>query len=762
MYKVSIDFEGREYSLEAGKFAKFANGSVMVRSGDTMVLVTATAGTTPKDLDFLPLSVEYREKMASAGKIPGGFLKREARPSTKEILVARLIDRPCRPMFPKGWNYETQIVANVFSAEPDVDPENLACVGTSAALIISNIPFNGPISEVRVGRLDGKFIANPSPTQLEECDIDITIAGTDASINMVEGESNEISEAEFLEAITYGHARIKELNNLQNELLKLTSQEKREFTVVETPVEIIDFVESSIGSELNEYVNKVTTKTERTNTRMDLKAKAIELAAEKFGESEEFADTYEKFVGQAFGKHEKASMRKMIVEDGKRLDGRKPDEVRSITSEVGLLPRVHGSALFTRGETQSLTTCTLGTKSDEQMVDGLLPTYTSKFYLHYNFPPYSVGETGRMFGVSRREIGHGNLAERALKRMIPTDKDFPYTVRIVSEILESNGSSSMATVCAGSMSMMNSGLPIKKAVSGIAMGLIMEDDKHAILSDILGDEDFLGDMDFKVAGTREGITACQMDMKIEGISIELMKDALDQASVGRLHILDKMEETISEPAAELSEYAPRFTVMKIATDEIGAVIGSGGSVIREICAECEVEINIEDDGTVTIAATSGEKAKKAQDFIEELLAKPEVGVVYDGVIKELREGLGAFVEIMPKTVGLLHISQIDWKRVDDMTPYFAVGDKVQVKCMDVSPDGKMKLSRRELIEKPEGWVDRPPRPRSNDRGGDRRGGGRDDRRGGGDRRDSRPPRRDDNRSDDRKPDRPSEERHSEI
>jgi polyribonucleotide nucleotidyltransferase len=749
MYKVSIEMEGKEYSLEAGKFAKFANGSVMVRSGDTMVLVTATAGTTPKDLDFLPLSVEYREKMASAGKIPGGFLKREARPSTKEILVARLIDRPCRPLFPKDWNYETQIVANAFSAEPDVDPENLACLGTSAALVISNIPFNGPISEVRVGRLDGKFIANPSPSQLEECDIDITVAGTDGAINMVEGESDEISETEFLEAVEYGHARVKELNNLQLELAKLISSPKREYELRETPEEFVDFVQNSVGTELEEYVNKVTTKSERTETRRLLKEKAIELASEKYSDSEEYSENYEKYVGQGFGKLEKAAMRKMIVGDGKRLDGRKLDEVRPISSEVGLLPRVHGSALFTRGETQSLTTCTLGTKSDEQMVDGLLPTYTSKFYLHYNFPPYSVGETGRMFGVSRREIGHGNLAERALKRMIPTDKDFPYTVRIVSEILESNGSSSMATVCAGSMSMMNSGLPIKKAVSGIAMGLIMEDDKSAILSDILGDEDFLGDMDFKVAGTRDGITACQMDMKIEGITVELMKEALAQANEGRMHILDKMEETISEPAAELSQYAPRFTVMKIATDEIGAVIGSGGSVIREICADCDVEINIEDDGTVTIAATNGENAKKAQDIIEQLLAKPEVGVVYDGVVKELREGLGAFLEIMPKTVGLLHISQIDWKRVDDMTPYFKVGDTVSVKCMDVSPDGKMKLSRRELIDKPEGWVDRPPRPRGNDRG-DRRGG-RDDRggRGGGDRRDSRPPRRDDRRSDNR-------------
>ncbi len=760
MYKVSIEIEGREYSLEAGKYAKFANGSVMVRSGDTMVLVTATAGTTPKDLDFLPLSVEYREKMASAGKIPGGFLKREARPSTKEILVARLIDRPCRPLFPKDWNYETQIIANAFSAEPDVDPENLACLGASAALIISNIPFAGPISEVRVGRLDGKFISNPSPSQLEQCDIDITVAGTNSAVNMVEGESDEISESEFLEAVTYGHARVKELNNLQLELAKLISSPKREFELRETPEEFVEFVENSVGNELKEYVHKVTTKSERTETRRLLKEKAVALAKEKYAESEEYSDNYEKYIGQGFGKLEKSEMRKMIVEDGKRLDGRKLDEVRPISGEVGLLPRVHGSALFTRGETQSLTTCTLGTKTDEQMVDGLLPTYTAKFYLHYNFPPYSVGETGRMFGVSRREIGHGNLAERALKRMISDDKDFPYTVRIVSEILESNGSSSMATVCAGSMSMMDSGLPVKKAVSGIAMGLIIEDGKTAILSDILGDEDYLGDMDFKVAGTRDGITACQMDMKIEGITIELLESALSQANVGRLHILDKMAETISESRQELSEYAPRFTVMKIATDEIGAVIGSGGSVIREICADCDVEINIEDDGTVTIAATNGENAKKAQDFIEQLLAKPEVGVVYDGLIKELREGLGAFVEIMPKIVGLLHISQIDWKRVDDMTPYFNVGDKVQVKCMDVSPDGKMKLSRRELIDKPEGWVDRPPRQRSNDRRG-----GRDDRggRGGGDRRDSRPPRRDDRRSpDNRDRNNPPNERHSEI
>lgn len=753
MYKASIDFNGRELSLEAGKFAKFANGSVMVRCGDTMVLVTVTASSNELEgIDFLPLQVEYREKMAAAGKFPGGFLKREGRPSEKEILVARLIDRPIRPMIPKGWYHETQIVAQVFSAEKDVDPENIAALGASAALLISDIPFNGPIAEVRVGRLNGEFIANPTEEQLEECVIDITVAGTDSSVVMVEGESSEISESEFLEAIEFGHNQIKALNDLQKQLLAQTSKEKLTFEKKEVPEEIYTFIESTISKGLDEYVHKNTSKEERGENRRALKEQAQEAVNEKFAGNEEYEGKLDAYIGEVFSKLEKIYMRKMILDDKIRLDGRKLDEIRPIATEIGLLPRAHGSALFTRGETQSLTTATLGTSSDEQMIDGLLPTHTSKFYLHYNFPPFSVGETGRFGGTSRREIGHGKLAERALAKMMPSE-NFEYTVRVVSDILESNGSSSMATVCAGSMALMNAGVPLKKSVAGIAMGLIMEEDSYAILSDILGDEDFLGDMDFKVAGTRDGITACQMDIKIEGLSIELMKEALNQAHAGRMHILDKMAETIEEASEELSPYAPRFTSFKIPNDSIGLLIGPGGSTIREITAESNTDINIEDDGTVIIAATSQEDADTARAIIDKLMEKPEEGKVYTGKVKEVREGLGALIEFMPKQVGLLHISQIAWEKTENVADVITAGEEIEVKLLEIGRDGKFKLSRKVLLEKPEGYVEPEPRPRRDDRRGgrdDRRGGrGRDDRRGGRDRYDNRDrgPREDRDRND---------------
>ena len=741
MNKVSIDFNGRELSLESGKFAKFANGSVMVRCGDTMILVTVVASANELEgIDFLPLQVEYREKMSAAGKIPGGFLKREGRPSEKEILVARLIDRPIRPMIPKGWYHETQIVAQVFSAEPDVDPENIAALGASAALLISDIPFNGPIAEVRVGRLNGEFIPNPTPSQLEECDIDLTVAGTDSAVIMVEGESDEISEEEFLSAIEYGHEQIKLLNDLQNQLLKLSSKEKKEFAVKEHPAEIVELVQTTIEKDLDKYVHTTTSKEERGESRRALKEAALEAANAKFGENEEYAETLEKTVGEIFSKMEKAAMRNMILVDKQRLDGRKLDEIRPISTEIGLLPRVHGSALFTRGETQSLTSVTLGTSTDEQLIDGLLPKHVSKFYLHYNFPPFSVGETGRFGGTSRREIGHGNLAERALKKMMPSEEDFSYTVRVISDILESNGSSSMATVCAGSMALMDAGVPLGKPVAGIAMGLILEDENYAVLSDILGDEDFLGDMDFKVAGTKDGITACQMDIKIEGLSMEIMTKALEQSKAGRLHILDKMGETIEDKNEEFSPYAPRFTKIQIPTDSIGLLIGPGGATIREITAESGADINIDDDGIVTIAATAQEYADKATELINQLMAKPEEGEVYTGKVKEVREGLGAFVEIMPKQTGLLHISQIAWERTENVGDHLKEGDEVEVKLLEISRDGKFKLSRKVLLEKPEGYVEPEPKPRRDDR----RGGGRDrrdDRRGGGRRDDRRDDRR---------------------
>lgn len=701
--KVSKIIDGKEYTIEAGKLARFASGAVMISYGETMVLVTTVASEKELEgIDFLPLQVEYREKLASAGKIPGGFLKREGRPSDKEILTSRLIDRPCRPMFPKDWHYDTQIVAQVFSAAPENDPECIAAVGASAALMISDIPFNGPISEVKVGRIDGKFILNPSHSELEKCDINMTIAGTDKSIVMVEGESKEISEVEFIAAIEFAHSQIKEFNALQRELHSLISKEKRTYTTKEIPQEIIDTVKAAISAELKAFVYSDTTKSERSEKRTELKTKAVESLKEKFSESEEYIDKLESYGNTLFSKLEKQAMREMILVDNLRLDGRNTTQIRPITIETGLLPRAHGSALFTRGETQSLTTVTLGTSRDEQMIDGLLPTSSSRFYLQYNFPPFSVGETGRFGGVSRREVGHGNLAERSLKTIAPKDDDFAYTIRVVSDILESNGSSSMATVCAASLALFDAGVPMPKAVSGIAMGLILEDERYAILSDILGDEDFLGDMDFKVAGTSEGITACQMDIKIEGLSIEILTKALAQANVGRLHILNIMNEHTNKPKEDISKYAPRFTKMMIPKDTIGAVIGTGGETIRNIIKETGVEINIEDDGTVMIAATSQEASQAAEEMIKGIIAKPELDAVYpNALVKEVREGLGAIMEFMPGKQALLHISQIAHERVEKVEDYVKAGDRFDVQLIEITRDGKFRLSRKSLLPRPE-------------------------------------------------------------
>lgn len=734
MHTVSIDFNGNTYSLETGRFAKFANGAVMARCGDTMVLVTAVATNEEKpDIDFLPLQVEYREKASSAGKFPGGFLKREGRPSDHEVLCSRLIDRPIRPLITKKWHYETQVLATVFSVQPEIDPDTIAAVGASAALLISDIPFNGPFSEVKIGRIDGEFVVNPSFDMLKNSDIDMTVAGTDAAIIMVEGESKEISEEDFVNALQYAHDRIKELNQLQRKLAELCANEKRPYDDHEIDPEFIQTIENEILTELVEYVHKVTTKVERQNTRNEIFAKALAKIEEVFGENEEYIGKLNKLTDELVGKLEKREMRKMILNEGKRLDGRTLTDIRKITCEVGVLPRTHGSALFTRGETQSLSSTTLGTKHDEQMVDGLRPTYSNKFMLHYNFPPFCTGEVGRL-GTGRREIGHGNLAERALKPMLPDQELFPYTMRVISDILESNGSSSMATVCAGSLSLFDAGVPMKKPVAGIAMGLIKEEDKVAVLSDILGDEDFLGDMDFKVTGTTDGITAYQMDIKIEGLSVEIMTTALEQARLGRLHILNIMNETLPEPRKDVSYYAPRFSTMRIPVETIGAVIGSGGETIRSIVQETGAEINIEDDGTVTIAATSQFASEEARKKIESLIQAPAEGEVYSGKVKEIREGLGALVEFIPKKQGLLHISQISHERTENVADVLKVGDIVEVKLLEITRDGKFRLSRKALIPRPDGlpYEEEPrrpssPRPYGNDRGNDR--GRRDDRRG---------------------------------
>ena len=759
-HSVSLELNGREYSIETGRFAKLANGSVMVRYGDTMVLVTVCAAQVPRtDLDFLPLTVEYREKTAAAGKIPGGFFKREGKPSEKEVLSARLIDRPARPLFPKSWQKETQIVASVYSSEPEIDADTLAAVGASAALVISDIPFGGPYSEVSIGRINGEFIVNPTVSQLLESDIEIIVAGTDDAIMMVEGSSKEISEDDFINALEYAHSYIKKLNALQFQLKELVGKAKQEIPSIEENTELLEAITSIAAPLIREQIRKSYTKEQRIEFAKQLRETVLSSLQEMLPlvETSEIDARAKKTKGYIY-KIEKHEMRRMIIDDKVRLDGRSTTDIRSINCDTTVLPRTHGSALFTRGETQSLTTVTLGTKSDEQLIDGLFPTEYRRFMLHYNFPPFSTGEAGRMTGTSRREIGHGKLAERALQIMLPNNEDFPYVVRIVSDILESNGSSSMATVCAGSLALMDAGVPLKKPVAGIAMGLIKEEDDAAILSDILGDEDFLGDMDFKVAGTLDGITACQMDIKIAGLSTHLMRQALEQARTGRLHILNVMNEALSAPREDLSEYAPRLTTIMIPNDMIGTVIGPGGDTIRGMQREFGVEITIEDDGSCIIAATNKEAAQLTIDRIRAITSPPEIGKVYTATVKDVREGLGAIVEFMPKTKGLLHISQISYEYFQNVSDVLKPGQHIDVKLLEIQSDGKFRLSHKVLLTPPEGYVEpqrseRPPR-RDDRRFDDRRSG---DRRGGGDRRyDDRP--RDDRPRDDRpRDDRPRDE-----
>ena len=685
-----LEFGGKKFSIESGRYAKQANGAVMVQYGESMVLVTAVAAEQVKeDLDYFPLQVEYREKTSAAGKFPGGYIKREGRPTEKEILSARLVDRPIRPLFPNEFNNETQIVALVFSYDGENDTDVLAAVGASAALTISDIPFYGPIAEVRVGRINGQFVVNPTHQQIKEGDIELVVAGTSDSIMMVEGESNEINEDEMLDALKFAQGEIKKLVELQLELAKEINKQKRDVPEKSIDESLKNDVNQFVKDNLKEIVYSVLSKEERSSKNKELAENVKNNLSEKYPDQE-------KIIGEILHDLEKDLMRERILSEGIRLDGRNTTQIRPISIELGILPRTHGSSLFTRGETQSLTTVTLGTKNDEQTVDGLLEEYSKKFMLHYNFPPFSVGEVGRMTGVGRREIGHGNLAERALKIMFPSEDQFPYTVRIISDILESNGSSSMATVCAGSLALMDAGVPIKKPVAGIAMGLIKEKEKFAILSDILGNEDHLGDMDFKVAGTKDGITAFQMDIKIQGISFEIMEKALLQAKEGRYHILNIMDEAITEPRSSISPLAPRLITMQIETDQIGAVIGPGGKTIQGMQRLFGVEINIDNDGKINIASPNKENATKCKEYIKKLTSTPEVGEIYDGVITKIMD-FGAFVEILPGKEGLLHISQIDNKRVNKVTDYFKEGDKVTVKLLKVE-NGKYSLSRKELLK----------------------------------------------------------------
>lgn len=688
--KKEVEIGGKTFSIETGRYAKQAGGAVMVRYGDTMVLVTAVAAAEAKeDQDFFPLQVEYREKTSAAGKFPGGYIKREGRPTEKEILSARLIDRPIRPLFPEEFKNETQVIAFVVSYDGENESDVLGAVGASAALMISDIPFEGPMAEVRIGRVDGQLIVNPTYQQMKLSDIELVVGGTADSIMMVEGEAKEIGEAELLETLKFAHNEIKKLVQLQNEFREAAGKPKIAFAKKEIDEALLKEINEIAIDKYREIVYSILSKEERSEKNKELKEFVVSSLEEKY-------PGQESVISEILHDMEKDLMRKRILEEGIRLDGRNTKEIRPISIEIGILPRTHGSSLFTRGETQSLTTLTLGSKNDEQSIDGLTEEYSKKFMLHYNFPPFSVGEVGRMMGVGRREIGHGNLAERALKNVLPGEDKFPYTMRVISDILESNGSSSMATVCAGSLALMDGGVPIRKSVAGIAMGLVKEDDKFAILSDILGNEDHLGDMDFKVAGTSDGITAFQMDIKIKGISFEIMELALQQAKEGRLHILKIMDQAISTPREHLSPWAPRLITMKIETDQIGLVIGPGGKTIQGMQRLFGVDIVIEDDGTVNIASPNKENAAKCKEYIKKLTATPEVGEIYDGVITKIMD-FGAFVEILPGKEGLLHISQIDNKRVNKVSDYFKEGDKVTVKLMKIE-NGKFSLSRKELLK----------------------------------------------------------------
>ena len=691
MHTKEIELGGKTLSIETGRYAKQSNGAVMVSYGDTMVLVTAVAASEAKeDIDFFPLSVEYRERMFAAGKFPGGFIKREGRPSEKEILSARLIDRPIRPLFSKEYRNETQIAAFVYSYDGENDPDVLAAVGASAALTISDIPFLEPVGQVRVGRLNGQFLVNPTMQQIEECDIELVVAGTETSIMMVEGESKEVTEAELLEALKFAHLEIIKIIDLQKELQKECGKAKMEVAEKEVNQELKDEVYKLALDKYKEIVSSVLAKEERAARNKELGVEVLEALEEKYPEQE-------KQIKEILHDIEKDLMRERILKEGIRLDGRNLTQVRPISIDLDILPRTHASALFTRGETQSLMTLTLGNKRDEQIVDGMHEEYRKRFMLHYNFPPFSVGEVGRYTGVGRREVGHGNLAERSLKYAVPPVETFPYIIRLNSDILESNGSSSMATVCSGSLAMMAGGVPTKCAIAGIAMGLVKEGDDYAVLSDILGNEDHLGDMDFKVAGSADGITGFQMDIKIQGISYEIMEKALNQAKEGRVHILNEMSKAITEAREQLSKYAPTLLSAVIDPEKIGTVIGPGGKVIQGIQKEFSVEINIEEDGTVNIAGQDAELARKAKEYIKKLVEVPVEGKTYEGPVVKIAD-FGAFVEILPSHQGLLHISQIDHKRIKQVSDVLKVGDIVRVKLMKIE-NGKFSLSRKALLEK---------------------------------------------------------------
>jgi polyribonucleotide nucleotidyltransferase len=688
---VEIVVGGRPLSIESGRVAKQANGAVVVKQGDTIVLVTAVATSDVREgVDFLPLTVDYQEMAYAAGRIPGNFFRREmGRPSDKEILTSRVIDRPIRPLFPKGWHYETQIIATVLSVDQTNEPDILAIVGASAALSVSDIPFLRPIAGVRVGRIAGEFVINPAQVQLLESDLDLIVAGTKDGVVMVEGGANFIPEEDLLEAIFSAYEAIKPIVEVQEKLAGLICKPKRWVDETQKDELLVQRIEELIAG-LMPAVLTTLSKIERQNKRKEMRDYVLERLGEDFiGREREALAILEEL--------EKKFVRRMVLEDRKRLDGRGFANVRPISCEVGILPRTHGSALFTRGETQSLAITTLGTASDEQRIESLAGETFKPFLLHYNFPPFSVGEARALRGPGRREIGHGALAERALSRVIPSSDQFPYTIRVVSEILEANGSSSMATICGASLSLMDAGIPVKAAVAGIAMGLIKEADRFAVLSDIIGDEDHMGDMDFKVAGTGEGVTALQMDIKITGVTKEIMYQALNQAREGRLFILDRMNEVLSEYRPNISEFAPRIFTMKVKPEKIRDLIGPGGKMIKYLTTESGVlRIDIDDDGTVKIASPSLDITNKAISMIKAVIQEPEVGHIYQGTVRRIMD-FGAFVEILPGVDGLVHISQLDTTRVKNVRDILKEGDQVMVKVLEVDSQGKIRLSRKEAL-----------------------------------------------------------------
>ncbi|MGE4545719.1 MAG: polyribonucleotide nucleotidyltransferase [Pedobacter sp.] len=687
--KVECQFNGQTLTLETGKMARQADGAVVVTYGDTKVLCTAVSAKQLREgQGFFPLTVNYQEKFYAGGKIPGSFFRRERGATERETLVCRLIDRPLRPLFPKGYMFETQIMPTVISVDEQNDPDTLAMLGASAAVAVSDIPFDGPVAAVRVGRVEGVLIANPTLEQRASSDMDIIVAGSRDAIIMVEGEANFISEQEMLDALFFAHEALQPLLDIQLELVKVAGLEKREFSVKVIDPAIVAKVAELAEVRLVEAV-KIRTKQERYAAVAEIKTDILAALAEEFeGQSDD--------VSEAFGSLQKRLVRQMVARDKVRIDGRDKDTIRPITCEIGVLPRAHGSALFTRGETQALVAVALGTSKDEQRMDNVQSMEFKKFMLHYNFPPFCVGETSMRLFPGRREIGHGMLAERSIAQVLPNHDDFPYTLRVVSDILESNGSSSMASVCGASLALMDAGVPIKEAVAGIAMGLIKEGDDVVVLSDILGDEDHLGDMDFKVTGTRDGITALQMDIKISGVSKEIMGQALDQAREGRIHILGKMAEAIAVSRSDLSPYAPRITTINVKPDQVRTVIGPGGKNVRGIIEATGCSIDIEDDGRINIASSDGEACKAAIKMIRNLTQDAEVGRLYMATVKKIMD-FGAFVEIFPGTEGLVHISELAKERVKNVTDILNEGDKVLVKCLDIDRQGKIKLSRKEAL-----------------------------------------------------------------